>query len=35
VAGVSRDSRQAANAIYRKLRASGFEVVPVNQPPPG
>jgi predicted CoA-binding protein len=30
VAGVSRDSRQAANAVYRKLRASGFEAVPVN-----
>jgi predicted CoA-binding protein len=30
VAGVSRDSRQAANAIYRKLRASGYEVLPVN-----
>ena len=30
VAGVSRDSRQAANAVYRKLRASGYEVFPVN-----
>jgi predicted CoA-binding protein len=30
VAGVSRDSRQAANAIYRKLRASGYEVFAVN-----
>jgi predicted CoA-binding protein len=30
VAGVSRDPKQAANAVYRKLRASGFEVVPVN-----
>jgi predicted CoA-binding protein len=30
VAGVSRDSRQPANAIYRKLRASGYDVVPVN-----
>jgi uncharacterized protein len=30
VAGVSRNSRQAANAVYRKLRASGFEAVPVN-----
>lgn len=30
VAGVSRDSKQTANAIFRKLRDSGFEVVPVN-----
>ena len=30
VAGVSRDPRQAANAIYRKLLASGYEVLPVN-----
>jgi len=30
VAGVSRDSKQPANAIYRKLRASGFEVLAVN-----
>ena len=30
VAGVSRDGKQAANAIYRKLRASGYDVVPVN-----
>ena len=30
VAGVSRDPRQAANAIYRKLRTSGYEVIPVN-----
>jgi hypothetical protein len=30
VAGVSRDSRQPANAIYRKLRAAGYEVVPLN-----
>ena len=30
VAGVSRDGAQAANAIYRKLRASGYDVVPVN-----
>lgn len=30
VAGVSRDSRQPANAIYRKLRDAGYEVVPVN-----
>jgi hypothetical protein len=30
VAGVSRDVKQPANAIFRKLRAAGFEVVPVN-----
>ena len=30
VAGVSREEGQAANAIYRKLRASGYDVVPVN-----
>ena len=30
VAGVSRDSRQAANAILRKLRQSGHDSVPVN-----
>lgn len=30
VAGVSRDSRQPANAIFRKLRSSGHEVVPIN-----
>ena len=30
VAGVSRDPKQAANAIFRKLRSSGYEVVPVN-----
>ena len=30
VAGVSRDGRQAANAIYRRLRDTGYEVVPVN-----
>jgi len=30
VAGVSRQPQQAANAIYRKLRSSGFEVLPVN-----
>jgi len=30
VAGVSRDRKQPANAIFRKLRASGYEVVPVN-----
>jgi hypothetical protein len=30
VAGVSRDGKQAANAIYRKLRASGRQVVATN-----
>lgn len=30
VAGVSRDSAQPANAIYRKLRDGGYEVVAVN-----
>jgi predicted CoA-binding protein len=30
VAGVSRDSRQAANAVFRKLRSSGHDVVPIN-----
>ncbi|MDX1675124.1 MAG: CoA-binding protein [Longimicrobiales bacterium] len=30
VAGVSRDGRQAANAIYRRLRDDGYDVVPVN-----
>ena len=30
VAGVSRSPAQAANAVYRKLRSSGFEVFPVN-----
>ncbi len=30
VAGVSRDRRQAANAVFRKLKASGYDVVPVN-----
>ncbi|HZT32418.1 MAG TPA: CoA-binding protein [Bryobacteraceae bacterium] len=30
VAGVSRQPQQAANAIYRKLCSSGFEVLPVN-----
>lgn len=30
VAGVSRDSRQPANAILRRLRETGHEVVPVN-----
>jgi len=30
VAGVSRTPKQAANAIFRRLVASGFEVLPVN-----
>lgn len=30
VAGVSRDSAQTANAIYRKLREAGYDVVAVN-----
>ena len=30
VAGVSRTKTEAANAIYRKLRAGGYEVSPVN-----
>lgn len=30
VAGVSRDSKQTANAVYRKLRNSGYQVVPLN-----
>src|SRR5690348_690755 len=30
VAGVSRDTRQPANLIYRRLRATGHEVFPVN-----
>lgn len=30
VAGVSRDARQPANAIFRRLRDSGHDVVPVN-----
>ena len=30
VAGVSRDPKQTANFIFRKLRGSGFEVFPVN-----
>ncbi|MGA8183428.1 MAG: CoA-binding protein [Terriglobia bacterium] len=30
VAGVSRSGRAASNAIFRKLRDSGYEVVPVN-----
>lgn len=30
VAGVSRHPAEAANAIFRKLKASGYDVVPVN-----
>jgi hypothetical protein len=30
VAGVSRDPQQPANAIFRRLRDRGFDVVPVN-----
>jgi len=30
VAGVSHDIRQPANAVFRKLRDTGYEVVPVN-----
>ncbi|MFH1763397.1 MAG: CoA-binding protein [Gemmatimonadota bacterium] len=30
VAGVSRDRKQPANAIYRRLVSSGFQVTPVN-----
>jgi predicted CoA-binding protein len=30
VAGVSRDSGQAANAVYRKLKTAGYEVFAVN-----
>ncbi len=30
VAGVSRSPNQAANAVLRKLRKSGYDVVPIN-----
>src|SRR5689334_18194249 len=30
VAGVSRSPNQPANAVFRRLRKSGFEVFPVN-----
>ena len=30
VAGVSRHRGQAANAVYQKLRSSGYQVFPVN-----
>ena len=30
VAGVSRNGKEAANSIFRKLRDSGYEALPVN-----
>jgi predicted CoA-binding protein len=30
VAGVSREPRQTANVIFRKLKTSGYDVVPIN-----
>jgi predicted CoA-binding protein len=30
VAGVSRQSGQAANAVFRKLKRSGYDVFPIN-----
>jgi len=30
VAGVSRQGRQPANAIFRKLKGAGYEVFPIN-----
>jgi predicted CoA-binding protein len=30
VAGVSRSGREAANAVFRKLRDRGYDVVPIN-----
>ncbi len=30
VAGVSRNGRQPANAIFRRLRDSGYDVLPIN-----
>jgi predicted CoA-binding protein len=30
VAGVSRHPSEAANAVFRKLRGSGYEVFPIN-----
>lgn len=30
VAGVSRDKGQPANAIFRRLKASGYDVFPIN-----
>jgi predicted CoA-binding protein len=29
VAGVSRQPNQAANAVFRKLKGSGYEVFPI------
>ncbi len=34
VAGVSRDPAQPANAIFRRLKASGYDVFPVNPKAP-
>jgi predicted CoA-binding protein len=34
VAGVSRSGKEAANAIFRKLRDSGYEALPVNPAAP-
>lgn len=30
VAGVSRNPGQAGNAVFRKLKGSGYEVYPIN-----
>lgn len=30
VAGVSRDPNQAANAVFRRLKQSGYDVFPIN-----
>lgn len=30
VAGVSREPKHVGNAVYKKLRAAGYEVVPLN-----
>ena len=30
VAGVSREPRQTANVIFRKLQSSGYDVIPIN-----
>jgi uncharacterized protein len=30
VAGISRQSSQAANTVFRKLRVPGYEVFPIN-----
>jgi len=34
VAGVSRSGKEASNAIFRKLRDSGYEALPVNPATP-